>query len=244
MNSRYRLLQFSTSAKLFPKIYLLCHKPQTDATSVTHENFRIYLEENIKSEKVKGHVEFIIKSSDKIRAVVEAKQIIKSLEFKDEGGFWQLCAEMMVAQGANDDPSIPILGIFTDGFRFFFLHLAGKEIRVSKLMNPFSYDEYLRCLPMATEIVPYLLQVFSVSSSKSQDFDRLFKSSTANTEFLLSKFLDVYNAVEDAKAEGKAEAMSIVISNAKRNGLSKEVSRQLATGMSEEAFEELWSREE
>jgi hypothetical protein len=222
-------------------------------TSVTPENFRIYLEENIKTEKVRGNVEFIIKSSGKIRAVVEAKQIIKSLEFKDESGFWQLCAEMMVSQGVNGDPSIPILGIFTDGFRFFFLRLEHTEIRVSKLMNPFSYDEYFRCLPTATEIVPYLLQVFSASSaSKSQDFDRLLKSSITNTDFLLSKFLDAFNAVLEAeergkaegKAEGMAEAMSTVISNAKRNGLDKEVARQLAAGMSEEVFQELWTREE
>lgn len=112
----------------------LSFTPPTVETSVTPENFRIYLEENIKSEKVKGHVEFIIKSSGKIRAVVEAKQTIKSSEFRSEAGFWQLCAEMMASQGVNGDSTIPILGIFTDGCRFFFLRLAHTEIRVSKFL--------------------------------------------------------------------------------------------------------------
>jgi len=227
--------------------------PPTLATSDASEYFKIYLEENIKLENVKSYVEFIIKSSSKIRAVIEVKQEIKfSMDLKDVGGFWQLCAEMMVAQGANGDPSIPILGILTDGFKFLFLRLEHKEIGFSKLITPFTFDDFLRCLPMAIEMVPYLLQIFSLSSSKSQDFDRLLNSSTAETELLLSKFFDLLNAVRDAEergkaegeAKGKAEASAKMISNAKRNGLDKEVARLLTTDMSEEAFEELWSREE
>jgi hypothetical protein len=198
------------------------------------ENLKIYLEECLRNTSVSGFVEFVIKSkSGAIRALVEAKQHIKSYDYTEEAGFWQLCAEMMAAQDLNKSTSIPVLGIFTDGFKYFFLRLIDQTIAVSRVITPFTCDTHIKCTLTAPDIVPFLLQIVSDDEKMSKNFDELLQiNDKARTE-MLQIFFSIFRLRAEARAEGIAEGMEKGIAEGIEKGIAEGIEKGKAEGVAE-----------